>query len=160
MSWARKAIALVGKDRVEPDLPDPVQPDMTIRVTRVREELVVEFEPIPFETVWVPDPDVEIDNIRLVQEGQVGLTKRRYRVVYENDQEVDRYLEDVWAAAAAHHQDDGLRHQDRRSHAGYPRWTDRVLAQDAGLYHFVHSALLRASPRPTPATATPAWAGC
>ncbi len=94
----QEAIALVGKDRVEPDLPDPVQPDMTISVTRVREELEVEFEPIPFETVWVGDPDVEIDNIRLVQEGQVGLTKRRYRIVYENDHEVDRYLEDVWSA--------------------------------------------------------------
>ena len=24
----------------------------------------------------------------------MGLTKRRFRIVYENDQEVDRYLED------------------------------------------------------------------
>jgi 3D (Asp-Asp-Asp) domain-containing protein len=50
--------------------------------------------------VWVSDPDVEIDNIRLVQEGQIGLTKRRYRVVYEDDQEVDRVLEDSWAEQA------------------------------------------------------------
>jgi uncharacterized protein YabE (DUF348 family) len=94
----QEGIALVGKDRVEPDLDAPIQPDMTIEVTRVREECAVEFEPIPFETVWVGDPEVEIDNIRLVQEGQVGLTKRRYRIVYEDGHEVDRYLEDVWAA--------------------------------------------------------------
>jgi len=94
----QEGIALVGKDRVEPDLVDPVQPDMTIGVTRVREEFDVEFEPIPFETVWIGDPEVEIDNIRMVQDGQVGLTKRRYRIVYENDQKVDRFLEDVWAA--------------------------------------------------------------
>jgi uncharacterized protein YabE (DUF348 family) len=90
-------IALVGKDTVTPPLTEPVRSDMTIRVTRVREEFVVEFDPIPFETVWVSDPEVEIDNIRLVQAGQIGLNKRRHRVVYENDQEVNRVLEDTWA---------------------------------------------------------------
>jgi uncharacterized protein YabE (DUF348 family) len=94
----QEGIALMGKDRVEPDLTSSVRPDLQISVTRVREEFDVEFEPIPFDTVWVADPEVEIDNIRLVQEGQVGLTKRRYRIVYENDREVKRFLEDIWAA--------------------------------------------------------------
>jgi uncharacterized protein YabE (DUF348 family) len=94
----QEGIALVGKDRTEPALDKLVRPGMTIQVTRVQEEFAVEFESIAFKTVWVPDPEVEIDNIRLVQEGQVGLTKRRFRVVYENGEEVDRFLEDVWAA--------------------------------------------------------------
>ena len=94
----QEGIALVGRDRVEPPVDAKVWPSMTIRVTRVREEYVVEFDPIPFATEWVPDPAVEIDNIRLVQAGQVGLKKRRYRVVYENDEEVERSLEAVWAA--------------------------------------------------------------
>jgi uncharacterized protein YabE (DUF348 family) len=94
----QEGIALVGKDRVGPDLAEPVEPNMAVQVTRVREELVVEFDPIPFETVWVPDPEVEIDNIRLVREGQIGLNKRRYRLTYENDQETERFLEDSWAA--------------------------------------------------------------
>jgi uncharacterized protein YabE (DUF348 family) len=94
----QEGVALVGKDRAKPDLDSPIQADMTIDVTRVREEYAVEFEPIPFETVWVGDPEVEIDNIRLVQEGKVGLTKRRYRILYEDGHEVDRHLEDVWAA--------------------------------------------------------------
>jgi uncharacterized protein YabE (DUF348 family)/3D (Asp-Asp-Asp) domain-containing protein len=93
----QEGIALVGKDRVEPDLGDTLQADSTIRVTRVREEYVVEFDPIPFEMIWVPDPEVEIDNIRLVQDGQVGLTKRRYRVTFEDELEVSRTLEDIWA---------------------------------------------------------------
>ena len=93
----QQGIALLGKDQVEPGVAEAIGPDMTIRVTRHREEYLVEFEPIPFDTVWVPDPEVEIDNIRLVQEGQLGMTKRRYRVTYENDEEVDRFLEDVWA---------------------------------------------------------------
>jgi uncharacterized protein YabE (DUF348 family) len=92
----QEGIALMGKDRAEPDLSTPVRSGIKIQVVRVREELVVEFDPIPFKTEWVPDPEVEIDNIRLVREGQIGLTKRRYRVVYENDQEVERVLEDSW----------------------------------------------------------------
>jgi uncharacterized protein YabE (DUF348 family)/3D (Asp-Asp-Asp) domain-containing protein len=94
----QEGIALVGTDYVTPAMDAPIQPDMTIQVTRVREEYIVEFESIPFKTVWVPDPEVEIDNIRLAQAGQLGINKRRYRVVYENDQEVARFLEDSWAA--------------------------------------------------------------
>lgn len=94
----QEGIALVGKDRVKPGLDEPVHADLSIEIIRVREELVVEFDPIPFNKVWVPDPEVEIDNIRLVQDGQIGLNKRRYRVTYENGQEVERMLEDSWAA--------------------------------------------------------------
>jgi uncharacterized protein YabE (DUF348 family) len=93
----QEGIALVGKDRVEPSLWDPVRAGMTVRVTRVREELLVEFEAIPFATVWIADSELEIDRQRLAQEGQVGLNKRRYRVVYEDGLEVERYLEDSWA---------------------------------------------------------------
>ncbi len=92
----QERVALVGKDRVEPALSTPIRSGMTIQVVRVREELVVEFEPIPFETEWVADPEVEIDSIRLAREGQIGLTKRRFRLVYEDGQEVERYLEDSW----------------------------------------------------------------
>jgi uncharacterized protein YabE (DUF348 family)/3D (Asp-Asp-Asp) domain-containing protein len=92
----QEGIALVGRDRVEPGLDAPVHSGMTIQVIRVREEISVEFEPIPFETEWVPDPEVEIDHIRLVREGQIGMKKRRSRVTYENDQEVARILEDIW----------------------------------------------------------------
>jgi uncharacterized protein YabE (DUF348 family) len=93
----QEGVALVGKDRVEPALSTLLRSGMEIEVIRVREELVIEFEPIPFETEWVPDPKVEIDNIRLAREGQIGLTKRRFRVVYEDGQEIERYLEDSWA---------------------------------------------------------------
>lgn len=96
----QEGIALLGRDRTEPALSTRLSAGIKIRVVRVREELVVEFNPIPFQTEWVADPEVEIDNIRVVREGQVGLTKRRYRVLYENDEEIERSLEDVWAAQA------------------------------------------------------------
>ena len=89
-------LALVGQDRVEPGLSSPIRPAMTVRITRVREEIEVEFEEIPFVTVWVADPELEIDHSRLAQAGQEGVFKRRQRVRYENGLEVERVLEDAW----------------------------------------------------------------
>jgi uncharacterized protein YabE (DUF348 family) len=95
---AQEGVALVGQDRVQPDLDAPFRPHSIIRVTRVREEYAVEFESIPYRTRRVPDPEVEIDNLRVAQRGKVGITKRRYRIVYENGAEVSRQLEDAWTA--------------------------------------------------------------
>ena len=97
----QEGIALVGRDTVSPTLAAPIRPNLAIRVTRVREELAVEFDPIPFQTVWVADPALEIDTRRLAQEGQLGLTKRRYRIVYHDGQEVSRTLEDAWTEQSA-----------------------------------------------------------
>jgi uncharacterized protein YabE (DUF348 family) len=96
----QEGVALVGRDRAEPGLGSLVLPNMTVHVIRVQESLVVEFDPIPFTTIWVPDPELEIDHQRLVQAGQIGLNKRRYREVYENGEMVDRFLEDTWAEQA------------------------------------------------------------
>ena len=93
---AQEGVALVGKDRVEPAEDTPVTPGMVIRVTRVREEVLIEQEPIPFETVWKPDSELEIDQRRVVQGGKEGLLKRRVRIIYEDGQEKERTVEDEW----------------------------------------------------------------
>jgi uncharacterized protein YabE (DUF348 family) len=89
-------IALVGKDRVEPPETESIEEDASIRITRVREEIVEEEELIPFETVWEPDSNLEIDQQQLKQAGGEGLTKRRFRIQYEDGQEIVRALEDEW----------------------------------------------------------------
>jgi resuscitation-promoting factor RpfB len=96
----QEGVSLMGLDGVTPDLDAAPPQGSVIQVTRVREEYEVEFEPIPFSRISVPDPGLEIDQIRLVQEGQLGINKRRYCVVYEDNQEVDRFLEDAWAEQA------------------------------------------------------------
>jgi uncharacterized protein YabE (DUF348 family) len=93
---AQERVALVGRDAVQPAMDSPVLAQMTIRVTRIREELEVEFENIPYQTVWTADPELELDTRQLVQNGQLGLTKRRYRIVYEDGRKVSRTLEDAW----------------------------------------------------------------
>ncbi|MDY7039754.1 MAG: ubiquitin-like domain-containing protein [Chloroflexota bacterium] len=95
---AAQGITLVGRDYVEPDLTAPVTDDVHIRVVRVREAIAVEQEPIAFETAWQPDAGMELDQRRLVQEGEDGVHRSRLRMIYHDGHEVSRVLEDEWVA--------------------------------------------------------------
>jgi len=95
---AEQGITLVGSDYVEPDPATPVADDMRVRVVRVQETTVIEQEPIPFETAWQPNAEMELDQRRLVQEGADGVHRSRLRVVYHDGREVNRTLEDEWVA--------------------------------------------------------------
>jgi uncharacterized protein YabE (DUF348 family) len=93
---SQAGISLLGQDRVEPAETTPLQENTVIKVTRVREELNIEEEPIAFETVWVPDPNLELDSQQLTQAGEEGLTKRRLRLRYEDGKQVSKIIEDEW----------------------------------------------------------------
>jgi len=93
---AQEGVALMGKDYCLPPADAAVTPDTTIQVVRVREELEIEQELIPFETKWITDPDMRLDTQQLVQPGESGVIKSRYRVSYEDGQEVSSLLEDEW----------------------------------------------------------------
>lgn len=91
-------IVLTGHDYTSPTLDSPLGEDATIRVVRVQDRFLIEQEPIAFETAWEPDPDLEIDNQRVLQEGARGIYERRIRVRYEDGQEVDRTVQDEYVA--------------------------------------------------------------
>ncbi|GAB4562816.1 MAG: hypothetical protein Kow0047_11170 [Anaerolineae bacterium] len=91
-------IVVAGADLVQPALDAPLEANTRIRVTRVRHAVEIEQETLPFETVWVPDDDLEIDQRRIDEAGQEGLIKRRYRLVYHDGELVSRELEDEWVA--------------------------------------------------------------
>jgi len=93
---AQEGVALMGKDYSVPSSDTPLTEDMEIKVVRVREELEIEQQLIPFESKWVPDPEMQIDTQQLMQTGESGVIKSRYRVTYENGQEVSNLLEDEW----------------------------------------------------------------
>jgi uncharacterized protein YabE (DUF348 family) len=82
-------VALVGKDYTQPAGDAPVQADSTVKVVRVHEEVLVEQEAIPYETVKIPDPDMELDT-SAVTEGENGIQQKRTVIRYENGQEVAR----------------------------------------------------------------------
>lgn len=93
-------IVAAGLDRVEPPLDTPLFPNIDIRVTRIFEEIEIEETIEPFETLYVGDPNLAIDTQQVVNAGAEGIERRRFRVRYENGQEVARVLEDSWIAQA------------------------------------------------------------
>jgi len=82
-------VALVGEDYTQPAIDAPVQADSTVKIVRVREEVLVEQEGIPYETVKIPDAGMEIDT-STVTEGESGIQQKRTVIRYENGQEVAR----------------------------------------------------------------------
>ena len=93
---AQAGVSLMGKDYAVPPLEAPVSDDLAIQVVRVKEVIKVEQETIPHETEWVATPNAPIDTQQIVQVGSDGVTKRRYRVTYENGQPTSDVLEDQW----------------------------------------------------------------
>jgi len=92
-------IVVTGNDRVTPAFDQPIVDNLRIAVTRVRQAVVVERTVIPYESIMVPDDQLEIDLQRLAQQGQDGEHRKRVRVTYENGQEADRLALDEWVAA-------------------------------------------------------------
>jgi uncharacterized protein YabE (DUF348 family) len=92
----QESIELVGRDYTIPNPDTEVYDNMAVEVIRVQEQVVLEEEPIPFETVWQPDTELEIDHQRLDQRGTAGAKRRLVRIVYENGEETERVTEDEW----------------------------------------------------------------
>jgi uncharacterized protein YabE (DUF348 family) len=92
---AEAGVALIGLDRVEPDEDTPVKPGMTIRIIRVTEDIFTRDEEIPFETQYVADPELPLDQRAVRQSGQLGVRRYSERVRYENGTEVSRETAEV-----------------------------------------------------------------
>ena len=91
-------VVLTGQDYTSPTLDSSLAADTTIRVVRVSERFEIEQEPIPFESVVQADPELEIDNTRLLQDGAPGILQRRIRIYYEDGQELSRSIENEYVA--------------------------------------------------------------
>lgn len=91
-------IGISGLDEVEPALETPLRDELSMTITRVREDVEVTEEIVPYETVFQPDPTLPIDTQEVQANGAEGITRQRYRVRYENGSEVERQLEDTWVA--------------------------------------------------------------
>lgn len=91
-------IAVTGLDTVNVPLALPLFDNIRIQVTRIREDVEIAEEIAPFETVFTADSNLAIDTQEVLASGAPGITRSRYRVRYENGEEVDRVLEDTWVA--------------------------------------------------------------
>jgi len=95
---AELGISLVGKDLVIPPPDAGVADPLHIQVVRVAERALIEQEEIPFQTEWIADPALELDQRRVDNVGAPGIRRRRYKAVYHDGAEVARHLEDEWVA--------------------------------------------------------------
>jgi resuscitation-promoting factor RpfB len=89
-------LSLQGLDYSQPAASEPLPVDGQIRLVRVQERVKLEQEPTPFETQMQPAPDVELDQRKVLQAGEFGLTARSVRIRYEDGKEVSRQVEDQW----------------------------------------------------------------
>jgi len=90
---AEAGVALGDLDRVTPPEYTPLSPGMTVKVVRVRHEVEQgEVIVIPFERQYVQDTSVPAGESRILAPGQNGQEQIIYRVVYEDQVEVERVV--------------------------------------------------------------------
>lgn len=89
-------LPLTGQDYTIPDENTSFTADMNIEVVRVIEKIEVYEEKIPFQTLTLLDPDLQIDEERIVQFGIPGVRASRIRIRTENGLEVSRIIQETW----------------------------------------------------------------
>jgi len=91
-------VGISGLDRIEPPLNSTLKDDLTIAITRIREEIEITEQIVPYETVFQPSSTLAIDTQEVVNVGAEGVTRKRFRVRYEDTAEISRMEEDTWIA--------------------------------------------------------------
>ena len=97
---AEAGIGLVGRDFTRPGPEAALAPDAVIEVVRVTEDFRIVDTPIPFETLWQPTDQFELDQRGLLQAGAPGVLRQRLRVTYENGVPVSDSPDGEWVAQA------------------------------------------------------------
>jgi uncharacterized protein YabE (DUF348 family) len=88
----QQGIKLNQLDRVEPNPEQSLADNVVINVIRVEKVTDVVEEPVDFAVITKQDSNLAQGTEQVVQEGQQGLTKRTYEIVYENGKEVVRNI--------------------------------------------------------------------
>ncbi|MGA7194236.1 MAG: ubiquitin-like domain-containing protein [Anaerolineales bacterium] len=87
---AEAGIPLLGLDSSQPSENEALPSNGQIQVTRVSESILLSEKFIPFKTDYQQSADVELDQQKTIQPGQLGLSVSRVRIIYNNGQEVSR----------------------------------------------------------------------
>jgi len=95
---AQSGVALENLDYSIPAENEALPADGVVQVIRVSEEITLVEEIIPYETEYVADPELDLDQYAVVEAGEAGLSISRIRVRTENGVEVSRKTEEAWIA--------------------------------------------------------------
>jgi uncharacterized protein YabE (DUF348 family) len=90
---AEAGIPLLGLDISLPAANEALPADGQVKVVRVSESILLTQKPIPFESELVASADVPLDQTRILQPGENGLSVQRIRIRYEDGQEISRTTE-------------------------------------------------------------------
>ncbi len=93
---AQEGVQLQGKDFAVPAPTDPIVDYVNVNVTRVREEFITETEQLAFQSKWLPNPDLELDQRVVAQVGEKGAKNRLFKSVFENGKLISTGLEREW----------------------------------------------------------------
>ncbi len=97
---AQAGVSLQNLDYSIPAEGEVLPADGIIQVVRVSEEIQLVEEIIPYETEYVADAEMDLDQLKIIQAGQSGLNISRVRIRTENGEEVARKTEESWIAQA------------------------------------------------------------
>jgi uncharacterized protein YabE (DUF348 family) len=87
---AELKVILLEQDYTRPSLDEPINANDEVRVIRVSREIQIRQDPIPFQTRWEGDNEIELDTQVLWTEGAPGVREQRDWVTYEDGLEVKR----------------------------------------------------------------------
>jgi uncharacterized protein YabE (DUF348 family) len=93
---AAAGISLQNLDFSLPSEDEPIPDNRIIKITRVREETILEDTIIPFTKERVPDAELNAGQEKVLQSGQNGLKTSSVIVRYENGKEIERTTESEW----------------------------------------------------------------
>ena len=136
-------ILVTDNDRVTPPLDQPVVEQQQIRLVRISHVTLVDRKPIPYESVLVPDDNLEIDTQRLAQAGRERRVPQAFQGHHGGRH---RGLADAggrMGRGGAGHAHGRLRPQDRAADAGDTRRASDLLAQDPHVFDLLFPGSLR-----------------
>lgn len=83
-------ISLGEYDEVEPQLDAMVEPDSTIKLSRVSFEEKTEIKAVGYKTITENSPSLTRGQQKLIQEGKNGTSEVTYRITFKNGEEVSK----------------------------------------------------------------------
>ncbi len=96
---AENGLAPLTDDYTIPQMQTTVAPGEVIQLVRVTYELIEQREPIPFDVRYIPDPEMNLDQLVEVRPGGAGTRVVQTRVRYEDGQVVARLPAGSWVEA-------------------------------------------------------------
>ncbi len=94
---SKAGFTLQGLDRLSLPLIG-AEPGTEIKLSRVQETVALTQTVLPFEKEYVEDPETELGQTHILQDGAYGLQVKQERICWEDGLEVSRVMDGEWLA--------------------------------------------------------------